>query len=421
VEAESVTPAANPRPDRLLPPASGHGRITSLRVRTVGPHVLASPWLDLDTDVTSYGRAVKNHLGFGNPHLGPLAKPATIAGLELPNRLVMAPMTRAMSPGGVPSEDVAAYYERRAGSGIGLIITEGIYVDHPSAGHEPDVPRLVPDESAEGWRRVVARIHDAGGRVAAQLWHLGSEREAVDGVPAWTPSGVREDGSPRGWAMTHDDMREVSDAFARSAARAREVGFDAVELHGAHGYLLDEFLWSATNRRMDEYGGVAGSRAAFPAAVVAAVREAVGPDYPIIYRFSQFKNRAYGAQVATSPDELGSLLGPLVAAGIDMLHASTRRFWEPAFPGSTLSLAGWAKTLTGLPTITVGSVGLAEGFLTDPHAPGSLKSLCERFERGEFELVAVGRGLLANPDWAHKIRLGGRPVPFSEEHVARLY
>lgn len=333
----------------------------------------------------------------------------------------MAPMTRGRSPGGVPTDEVAAYYERRALGGVGLIITEGIYVDHASAGHEKEVPRLLPRPSTDAWRRVVSRIQAGGGRVAAQLWHLGSERKGVDGVSALTPSGVREDGAPTGRAMTSRDFAEVATAFARTAAQAREVGFDAVELHGAHGYILDEFFWPETNRRDDRYGGPAAQRAAFPAEVVSAVRGAVGDDFPILYRYSQFKNRQYRATVATSPEELAELLAPLVSAGVTAFHASARRFWEPAFPGSSLGLAGWTKKVTGLPTITVGSVGLSEGFLAGRDRADSSAALLERYERGEFDLVAVGRGLLANPDWVRRVRAGQDLLPFSEEHVAVLH
>jgi 2,4-dienoyl-CoA reductase-like NADH-dependent reductase (Old Yellow Enzyme family) len=193
-------------------------------------------------------------------------------------------------------------------------------------------------------------------------------------------------------------------------------------VHGAHGYLLDEFLWPATNLRDDQYGGRRpAQRAAFPAEVVAAIRAGVGEDFPVIYRFSQFKNRQYDATVADTPEELAELLTPLVRAGVTAFHASARRFWEPAFPDSNLGLAGWARRLTGLPTIAVGSVGLGEDFLISRDRADSLSALLERYGRGEFDLVAVGRGLLANPDWVSRVRAGVDPVPFAEEHVAVLH
>jgi 2,4-dienoyl-CoA reductase-like NADH-dependent reductase (Old Yellow Enzyme family) len=312
--------------------------------------------------------------------LGTLLEPVTVAGLSLTSRFVMAPMTRYHSPGGVPTAEVAAYYRRRAENGVGLIITEGILVDHPSAGHQLCVPRLGAPATERGWRRVTDEVHAAGGKIAAQLWHLGSEREA----PAWTPS-----------TMTTRDMRTLLLAYGRSARVAVRSGFDAVEIHAAHGYLLDEFLWPLTNRRTDRFGGDAAGRAAFPAAVIRAVRAEIPASMPLIVRFSQHKDRDYTARIAQTPGELATILSAFVRAGADVLHASQRRFWEPVFAGSPLNLAGWAKHLTGLPSITVGSVGLTRDFLGSRHAD----LLLDRAAAGEFDLVGVGRALLGNPAW----------------------
>ncbi|MET0418997.1 MAG: 12-oxophytodienoate reductase [Actinoplanes sp.] len=324
--------------------------------------------------------------------LADLLTPATLAGLPLQSRFAMAPMTRSHSPGGVPTAEVAAYYRRRAENGVGLIITEGVLVDHPSAGHGTDVPRLAPGASEDGWRGVTSSVHAAGGRIAAQLWHLGSRR---DGLAAWTPSAVPEPGRPPAHAMAGGDFDALLAGYATAARSAVRAGFDAVEIHAAHGYLLDEFLWPYTNRRTDRFGGDAAARATFPAEVIRTVRAAIGPAMPLIVRFSQFKERAYAARIASTPDELGVILSAFAAAGADVLHASQRRFWEPAFDGDPRNLAGWAKELTGLPTITVGSVGLTRDFLTSPR----LDDLRGRHAAGEFDLVALGRVLLGNPAW----------------------
>jgi 2,4-dienoyl-CoA reductase-like NADH-dependent reductase (Old Yellow Enzyme family) len=324
--------------------------------------------------------------------LGSLIEPTTLAGLPLNSRFVMAPMTRSRSPEGVPTAEVAAYYRRRAENRVGLVITEGVLVGHPSAGHETAVPRMTAGPAERGWRRVTDEVHAAGGRVAAQLWHLGSAREPVDGIVAWTPSGV-----PNGsHAMTLADIDALLAAYADAARVAVRAGFDAVEIHAAHGYLLDEFLWPRTNRRTDRYGGSPAGRAAFPAAVVRAVRSQVPASMPVIVRFSQFKERDYGARIAESPDELAVLLEALAGAGADVLHASQRHFADPAFPGSPRNLAGWARHLTGLPSITVGSVGLTRDFL----GSDALRALRDRLDAGEFDLVALGRILLGNPAWA---------------------
>ncbi len=201
--------------------------------------------------------------------------------------------------------------------------------------------------------------------------------------------------------MTLADLDAVVSAFARSGRLAWQLGFDGVEIHGAHGYLLDEFLWPVTNRRQDAYGGSQRNRARFVADVVAGVRTATAPDFPIAVRFSQFKERAYGARLADDAAGLEELLRPLVDAGTSMFHASARRFWEPEFDGSPLNLAGWAKRLTGRPTITVGSVSLTGSSLRGgPDQAQSLAALGARHAAGEFDLVALGRTLLANPDWS---------------------
>lgn len=336
-----------------------------------------------------------------------LLEPAAVAGLTLRNRFVMAPMTRARSPQGVPTAEVADYYRRRAEGGVGLIITEGTLIDHPSAGHDPAVPRIAPGAAEHGWRHVVEEVHRAGGKIAAQLWHVGSLREGEDERLIWSPSGVRETGARTGVAMTGQDIELIVSRFAAAARVAQRAGFDAVEVHGAHGYLVDEFLWAATNHRRDGYGGTRRNRARFAAEIVHAVRDATGPDFPIIFRFSQFKERAYTARLAETPTELQEIVEPIAHAGTSVFHASTRRAWPPEFPGSDLNLAGWTKKITGLPTITVGSVGLHSAAVTASAAqPDSLAALARRRTRGEFDLIAVGRPLLGNPDWVQLVATG---------------
>lgn len=162
-----------------------------------------------------------------------------------------------------------------------------------------------------------------------------------------------------------------------------------------------------TNRRTDAYGGDLVARTKFATEIVAAVREAVSADFPILFRYSQWKQEAYDARLAETPEELEALLAPLAAAGVDAFHASTRRYWLPEFEGSDLNLAGWTKKLTGKPTITVGSVGLDGDFLKGFAGEGaplkSLDELLDRMENDEFDLVAVGRALLQDPEWAAKV------------------
>ncbi|MBD0840309.1 NADH:flavin oxidoreductase [Streptomyces sp. TRM68416] len=357
-----------------------------------------------------------------------LSRPVTINGLTVPNRIVMAPMTRNFSPGGVPGADVASYYSRRAAAGVGLIVTEGTYVGHESAGDSDRVPRFHGEEQLAGWAKVAEEVHAAGGKIVPQLWHIGMVREAgappFADAPAVGPSGLRLDGTEgAGKAMTQADLDDVVAAFAEAAANAERIGFDGVELHGAHGYLIDQFLWSRTNRRTDAYGGDLVARTKFAAEIAAAVRAAVSPSFPVIFRYSQWKSYHFDARLAETPQELEALLAPLVAAGVDAFHASTRRYWLPEFDGSDLNLAGWTKKLTGKPAITVGSVGLDGEFIKSFQGEGAqvkgIDDLLDRLERDEFDLVAVGRALLQDPEWAAKV-LAGRFDELAPYEVASL-
>jgi 2,4-dienoyl-CoA reductase-like NADH-dependent reductase (Old Yellow Enzyme family) len=341
-----------------------------------------------------------------------LSRPIALNGLTVPNRIVMAPMTRQFSPDGVPGEDVVSYYARRAAAGVGLIVTEGTYVGHESAGSSDRVPRFHGEEQLAGWATVTDAVHAAGGTIVPQLWHIGMARRSgqppIADAPAVGPSGLRTDGTEdTGKAMTHQDLDDVIGAFAAAAAAAERIGFDGVELHGAHGYLIDQFLWAGTNRRTDAYGGDPVARTRFAAEIVAAVRAAVTPSFPVIFRYSQWKLGAYDARLAETPEELEAILTPLASAGVDAFHASTRRYWLPEFDGSDLNLAGWTKKLTGKPVITVGSVGLDGDFIKGFQGEGapvkSIDNLLDRLEREEFDLVAVGRALLQDPEWAAKV------------------
>ncbi|MCW3149919.1 NADH:flavin oxidoreductase [Stutzerimonas stutzeri] len=361
-----------------------------------------------------------------------LFQPFELGSLHLPTRVVMAPMTRSFSPNGVPPADVVEYYRRRAASGVGLIITEGTTVGHAAANGYPQVPRFYGADALAGWKLVVEAVHAAGGRIVPQLWHVGNVRrigtEPEANVPGYGPMEKRKDDQVVVHGMTKQDIQDVIAAFAQAARDAQAIGMDGVEIHGAHGYLIDQFFWEGSNQRTDEYGGSLANRSRFAIELIEAVRAAVGPDFPIIFRFSQWKQQDYSARLVQTPEQLGEFLAPLSAAGVDIFHCSTRRFWEPEFEGSELNLAGWTRQLTGKPTITVGSVGLDDEFLqfmvkTDKVAqPANIEGLLERLNRQEFDLVAVGRALLVDPDWAQKVREGRMQdiLPFSREALKTL-
>lgn len=245
----------------------------------------------------------------------------------------MAPMTRSASPGGVPGENVAAYYRRRAAGGVGLIITEGVFIPHDAAGGQSNVPRLAGADSLAGWSAVTDAVHGEGSVIAAQLWHQGVERgvdpEFNPGVESVSPSGLAGDASPRGRALQTGELAPLAGQYAEAARNAKAAGFDAVELHGAHGYLLDQFLWERTNVRADGYG--------------------------------------------------------------------------------ELSLAGWTKRLTGLPAVAVGSVGLQTEFKPSEVRdiePAPVEAVLRQFADNEFDVIAVGRALLSDPEWVNKLRSG---------------
>ncbi len=356
---------------------------------------------------------MSNNGELNNTDLEVLYQPVSIGNLTLANRIAMAPMTRGFSPQGIPGEDVAAYYKRRAENEVGLIITEGTLINHPAAAEGLGRPNFHGEAALNGWSHVVESVHAAGGKIIPQLWHVGMARQIQGENPNPAvlpigPSGIDViSGKKVTEAMTQSEIDQIIQAFGQAASDAKRLGFDGLELHGAHGYLIDQFFWKTTNQRQDKYGGDLLGRSRFAVEIVRACRRAVGPDFPIVFRYSQWKLGNYTAKLAETPDQLAAFLAPLVEAGVDIFHCSTRRYWEPEFEGSSLNLAGWTKKLTGKPTITVGSVGLDNNFI-DFFTKGtgakstSITPLIERLQKKEFDLVAVGRALLADPAWAAK-------------------
>lgn len=367
-----------------------------------------------------------------------LFQPLVLGKVVLPNRIVMSPMTRSFSPGGIPGENVAAYYERRAIGGAGLIVTEGVAIDHPAAVDDPAIP-VMQGAALAGWRRVTTAVHDAGGLIVPQLWHQGALRNpalairpdivglrpsGLWGTPGFTsyPSNYVEAMQQPILPMTEEDIEDVIAAFARSAGAAKEAGFDGIAVHGGHGYLIDTFFWADTNRRNDRYGGDVLRRAEFGAAVVRAIREAVGDNLPIFFRFSQHKQQDYNASFADSPEELSLILGTLADAGVDVFDASSRRFDRPAFKGSSRSLAGWARALTGKPTMAVGGIGISNWLkdATSAVAVDNLDAVAACIQREEFDLAAVGRAILNDAEWPRRVREGSPLLPFDPANIDHL-
>jgi 2,4-dienoyl-CoA reductase-like NADH-dependent reductase (Old Yellow Enzyme family) len=352
--------------------------------------------------------------------LAPLFEPIAVGALTLRNRFAMPGMQRGWCVDGAPSPQLAEYYRRRAAGGTALINSEACAVDHPTATQTTHFA-WITDATRDAWARCVDAVRGEGAEFFIQLWHEGAVRpEGGDGPlsahPTLSPSGLVGEGEPAGRAMTAGELDEIVEAFTRSAVIAKTIGASGVEVHACHGYLLDQFLWAATNRRDDGYGGDdIRDRVRFPARIIRSIRDAVGPGFAISVRFSQWKERDYGARIAQTPDELRTLVEAFEHAGADMLHASTRRFWTPEWPelDPDLGLAGWVKRFTDLPVAAVGSLGLANDVMTtlddvpaQSTGAAAFAELLRRFERGDFDVMTVGRGHLADAQWAAKVRRG---------------
>ncbi|MDO7833693.1 12-oxophytodienoate reductase [Sphingobium sp. HBC34] len=356
-----------------------------------------------------------------------------ISKMVLRNRFVLPAMQRGMAVRYTPTPQLIDYYHRIARGGAALVITESIAIDHPtSTGHDGFV-MMIDDSRAQPWTTLIQGVKAEGAHILVQLNHNGACRVENSGgprpdLPSLSPSGLMRAGQANGRAATRAELAEIRDGYVSSALAARRFGADGVEVHCAHGYLLDQFLWHETNLRTDDYGGATiAERARFPAEVIRAIRAATDDDFVISVRFSQWKEVDYDAKIVDSPEELGAMIKVLRDAGADLFHASTRRFYKPEWPGSTLNLAGWARTLTDAPVITVGSVGVTIDIMDTIYSEKPVDSDTERailtlesmFEEGQFDLVAVGRSMMADPDWVSKIqqRAFDAVIPFRRELV----
>jgi 2,4-dienoyl-CoA reductase-like NADH-dependent reductase (Old Yellow Enzyme family) len=373
----------------------------------------------------------------------PLFQPLTVRDVTIPNRTVMAPMGRNFCTDHVLDAASPAYYRRRIEGGVGMIITEATGVDHPVSVDRGNTPRMDGDAALAMWRKVVDEVHSAGGIIANQLFHQGMLYGGADpavlgnsmrpsgtigtpGATSYTPEYIEQARRPTR-PMTDSEIADVIAAFGRSARNAVSVGFDAIDVHGAHGYMVDGFLWGHSNQRTDRWGGSQRQRTAFAVEVIKTVRAEMRDGMPLFFRFSQHKSSNYDARTAETPQDLEAMLGPMADAGVDVFDASIRRFWQPAFEGSDLNLAGWARKLTGKPVMAVGSVGLGstttETFMKvgTELVADNVPLLMERFNSGEFDLIAIGRSLIGDPDYVNKLRSGEQPTAFSRDHLATLY
>lgn len=336
----------------------------------------------------------------------PLWAPMRLGNTDLQNRVALAPMTRvSASEDGHATDRMGTYYEGYARGGFGLLITEGIYPDTRHSQGYLFQPGIATQEQAASWATVVERVHAAGSRIFAQLMHAGSQSQgnrfvgSSIGPSAIAPKGEQlafyrgEGAYPVPSEITREQLAEVRDGFVSAALRAKEAGFDGIEIHGANGYLLDQFLTDYLNERTDEYGGSVANRVRFPAEVTRAVREAVGPEVTVGIRISQGKVSDNEHKWAGGAEDARVIFETLAATGIDFVHTTEYRAAAPAFGDSGPSLAALAKQHTGLPVI-------ANGNLDDPDAATAL------LEGGTADVVALGKAALANRDWPRRVRNG---------------
>lgn len=331
--------------------------------------------------------------------LSTLLSPITIKNMTVPNRAVMPPMGTALGQRGEVSDALLAYMQRHAAGGVGLLISE-ITAVHPTGLVTPAQLGAWDDQFIPGLKKLADVMRSGGGRAAMQLHHAGREsyymlKKGLAMGPSAAPSLVYGQAPQE---MTLDQIQEIVSAFGKAAARARQAGFDAVEIHGAHGYLLTQFLSAISNHRTDAYGGTFADRARFVIEVVQSVRRHVGDDYPVLLRISaeEFIKGGY-----TVGDVL-SIMPALRSAGVDVLHASVGTHGSPGgitsappeYPaGFNVWRAEKIKSATAITTIAVGR-------FNDPRAANEI------IAKGEADMVAFGRQQLCDPDYLKKAKAG---------------
>ncbi len=382
-----------------------------------------------------------------NVSIAALLDPIKIRDLKFPNRILMSPVVRAVEPDGIPRDAQVSYYRKRAEGGVGTIYVGSVLVEHrgnnEAFGAGPgSAPNLTSEEARGGWRKVVESVHQAGGLIFPQLLHVGVQK-AVTGKPddisygpspTWGPTDRKTGNTPESvaalsqrkiHALSDSEVAEVIEAFAIGAKRAKDIGFDGIALHGAHGYLVDGFLSGDTNLRTDRWGGNHVERTRFAVEVIKAVRREIGEGMPISLRFSQWRPQDYDGHLAETPKQLEEILQPIVEAGVDILEASTRDFSEPAFAGLPDNFPYWTRKITGKPTVMCGGTGVRRGqydnALTPPQTVNNMDEVMRRYEHGEFDLLAVGRSLVNDPMWLRRARAQEDFLPFNGKCLSPRY
>ncbi len=349
----------------------------------------------------------------------PVLSSASFFGRSLPNRTVVAPMSRvSATEGGLATERMQRYYGAFARGGFAVVITEGTYTDADASRGYDRQPGIATQVQAETWRPIANEIRAAGAVAILQLMHAGalSQRTLKKGRTI-APSRIQPRGQmmpeyggtgpyPLPLEMTEDDIRSVREGFARGARRARDVGFDGIEIHAANGYLLDQFNTAYTNQRTDRYGGTSENRIRLTAEIVESTRRAIPDDFIVGVRLSEAKVNDFGYRWPGGPVEAATIFTTLVSAGASYIHmAGEGRGFRDAIGRSTEPLTTLARRLTGLPVIANG--GLGDPDLAD-----------EVIRGGHADLIASGRAALANPDWPRRIERGSTVTPFNREMLS---
>lgn len=329
-----------------------------------------------------------------------------LGNLKLRNRIGLAPMTRTSAErDGVPNETMEKYYTRYAKGGFALLITEGTYPDEKYSQGYLNQPGIANEEQIAGWRGIIQSVHEAGAKIICQLMHAGALSQGnIHAEETIGPSAVQPKGEKLGFyggegafsvprEMSEEDISEVIQGFAQAAKNAKDAGFDGIEIHGANGYILDQFLTDYTNQRQDEYGGSTENRVRLLVETAQACRKAVGNGFLVGIRISQSKVNDYTHKWAGGEEDARTIFTALGKAGLDFIHVTEYHADQPAFREGGPSLAALAKKYGELPVVVNGNLNTPE--------QGE-----EMLESGEVDVITLGKAALANKDWVNKVAEG---------------
>lgn len=346
----------------------------------------------------------------------------SVGSIALNNRIGVAPMTRvSATKDGLATDEMAQYYAKFAQGGFSFVVTEGIYTDNAYSKGYLNQPGLVTADHTESWRPVVKAVKDSGGAMIAQLMHCGAQNQ---GIPSnqdqetIAPSAIRPDGEkkeayggdgeyPTPKQATQNDLKTAKEGFVMAAQNALKAGFDGVELHGANGYFLNEFLSTSMNHRDDEYGGAPAGRVRYPADVLSAVVDAVPSDFVVGIRISQSMVTDYGYEWPEGEDAAAVFFRDLSATGAEFIHTTERHAGTPTFGEDGPSLAEAANEYSTNETIVIANGGLG----TPDDARDMVASAAD--------LVTLARPALANPDWPCRVASEKELAEFNRERILR--